>query len=262
MHKGIRRLYIFAEKVEISKGNRDKQLFVQDSWLSSSQFESSSCWNFGIPGFVTYIRISYTTDMWPWRSEPALCFYNNPSVWAYPVCADQLHRTHTHRMLPAAFIVPTDRFLQGNIYLHLAFSKSSCTSGCQWDAVINPQILQTPRTDIISVESKRSPKSSTITQPTQSHGVFVRSCSCVFFSNLTLFRFWLSHHTSACAPSTQTYVQLWLNLTSCCVMQLSFTQCYLLIDSSTIPLPTDLSEANDSQQILTRTLVFGSTCWQ
>lgn len=31
MHKGIRRLYIFAEKVEISKGNRDKQLFVQDS---------------------------------------------------------------------------------------------------------------------------------------------------------------------------------------------------------------------------------------
>lgn len=180
------------------------------------------------------------------------------------MCADELRRTHTHRMLPAnaAFTVPMDRFLQGNIYLHLALSKSSCTSACQWDAVINPQILQTPRTDIISAEPKRSPESSTITQPTQSHGVFVRSCSWVLFSNLTLFRFSLSHHTSACAPSTQTYVQLWLNLTSRCVMQLSFTQCYLLIDSSTIPLPKDLSEANDSQQILTRTLVFGSTCWQ
>lgn len=196
-------------------------------------------------------------------------------IWAHSVllkqsqclrlpCVCRSTAQNTHRMPPAnaAFIVQMGRFLQGNVYLHLAFSKSSCTSACQWDAVINPQILQTPRTDIISVEPKRSPKSSTITQPTQSHGVFVRSCSCVFFSNLTLFRFWLSHHTSACAPGTQTYVQLWLNLTSCCVMQLSFTQCYLLIDSSTIPLPMDLSEANDSQQILTRILVFGSTCRQ
>lgn len=124
------------------------------------------------------------------------------------------------------------------------------------------EVLQKPRTDIISVELQRSPKSSTTTQPTQSHEVFVRSCSCVLFSNMTLFGFLLGYHASNYALATQTYVQLWLNLTTCCVTQLSFTQCYLLIDASTIPLPTYLSEANDSQQILTRTLVFGSAFWQ
>lgn len=72
----------------------------------------------------------------------------------------------------------------------------------------------------------------------------------------------MGHCTSNYAPGIQIHIQLWLNLTSCGVMQLRFTQCYLLIDSSTIPLPTDLSEANDSQQILTRTLVFGSAFWQ